>query len=139
MKKNDNKKLCWNCDGCVSLHLTECPYCQADLSRSEEEMKRGGAPREEAIPPPPYAGQYLAKEVDAVHREQEETPEEPSNKRELVAFLLLLPGIAFLLFGAILLLFSKEGHLTLEWKESFSYFYFLGAVPLLFFGWRILR
>ncbi|MCH9611122.1 MAG: hypothetical protein S4CHLAM81_15040 [Chlamydiales bacterium] len=72
---------------------------------------------------------------------EEEVKEEaaPTSSREMVALLLLLPGIVFFLFGMLLLLFAKEGMLTLHWKQSLAFFYFLASLPLLYLGWRATR
>ena len=72
-------------------------------------------------------------------KEEMQAPVEKDNKKELVALLLLIPGVAFFLFALLILFFSKEGVLTLQWKESFAYFYFIGALPLIILGIRALR
>lgn len=71
--------------------------------------------------------------------ETEEKEELPSGKKEMIALVLLLPGIVFFLFGLLLLLFSKEGSLTLHWSQNLAYFYFLGAIPLVLLGWRSIK
>jgi hypothetical protein len=155
VKRNEPKKLCWNCDGNVSLQLTHCPYCNVDLTSTEKNQKedyssfKRKAPLEQEkrgvkIPKPPYAS--LASSEQGVSEEEwqkslekvekEQTSE--SGKKEMIALLLLLPGVVFLLFGVLLMLFSQNGVLTLKWNESFAYFYFMGALPLLFLGWRLL-
>lgn len=167
MNKKNDKKLCWNCDGSVSLQIDHCPYCGVDLtrenaiqetpsfSRKQDPVSEQGpylghpfqrAYQEESIPPPPYANfensaeEWVPKvQEEAPPQEQEEAAPETSNKNDMIAFLLLLPGIVFFLFGLVLLFFSDDGVLTLEWNQSFAYFYFLGALPLLILGWRALR
>lgn len=104
---------------------------------------------DERIPPSPYANSTQKPVTDEEWKqamESEETPpdefEEPSSsshKGEMIALLLLLPGVVFFLFGLVLLLFSHNGVLTLQWNQSFAYFYFLGALPLLILGWKSLR
>ena len=70
--------------------------------------------------------------------QESEVDEEKSGKREMIVFLLLLPGVVFFLFGLVLLLFSDEGALTLTWSQNLAIFYFLGSLPLIFLGWRAL-
>lgn len=161
MSKKNDKRLCWNCDGSVSLHLNQCPYCGVDLSRpveQEEEnpFKNFSSPFQspfssESIPKPPYGNAYnqdlsvseeewknaLGDEAESSQSEEDEV--DATTKREMIALLLLLPGVVFLLFGLALILFSSEGVMTLKWNQNFAYFYFLGAVPLLLLGWRALR
>ena len=172
MKKKNEKKLCWNCDGSVSLHLTHCPYCGVDLGGKQPESEEVqfvspfkqqsyesdlpfAQPQKEA---PSSFSQYQEEETKnpvkdfAVSKEEwQESLEMPTKtedlskeeashtKKEITAFLLLLPGLVFFLFGALLLFFSKEGKLVLEWNQNFGYLYLLGAVPLLFLGYRSLR
>lgn len=163
MTKKNDKRLCWNCDGSVSLHLAQCPYCGVELSQTPEQGGeknpfrgfvspfQSSAPIDPSVPKPPFASvfsqaisvsedewnQSLGEEAEGPKKEMEELSS--TTKREMIALLLLLPGVVFFLFGLALLLFSSEGVLALEWDQSFAYFYFLGAVPLLFLGWRALR
>ena len=53
--------------------------------------------------------------------------------------LLLLPGSFFLFFGMILLFFSNDGTLSLEWNAHYWFFYLLLAAPLIYYGWRTLN
>ncbi|MCH9608570.1 MAG: hypothetical protein S4CHLAM45_11480 [Chlamydiales bacterium] len=141
MKKNE-KRLCWNCDGDVSLHLNDCPFCGVSLSQPEEKKQpyNGlGDPFQKA-PAAPYQQENnlsVSKEEweHALNEEEEQTPK-TSARHEVIALLLLLPGIVFCLFGLLLLLFSDDGTLTLHWNQNLAYFYFLGAVPLIYLGWR---
>ncbi len=163
MTKKNDKRLCWNCDGSVSLHLANCPYCGVDLSLTPEKHGdnsnpfqgfaspfQNADPLDKSVPTPPYGhafnqdiavsedewNQSLGEEADSPKNEEELST---STKREMVALLLLLPGVVFFLFGLALMLFSSDGILTLEWNQSLAMFYFLGAIPLLFLGWRALR
>lgn len=163
MNKKNDKRLCWNCDGSVPHHLGQCPYCGVDLTHVEKERSdnahfsgfsspyqaaRVDSPAKQSIPTPPFSGAFsqdvteeewnaaLGEEEEVTQKEEELTL---SSRREMIALLLLLPGVVFFLFGLALLLFSSKGVLTLEWNQNFAYFYFLGAVPLLFLGWRALR
>lgn len=160
MTKND-KRLCWNCEGNVSHHISQCPYCGVDLTQptphNESQLFKGFASpfqssQRQDIPQPPYAKvmsqdhSVSEKEWKApLHEKKEEVEEESderttfSTKREMVALLLLLPGVVFFLFGLALILFSNEGILTLQWNQNVAYFYFMGCAPLLYLGWRAFR
>lgn len=107
--------------------------------------------QDEAIPKAPYGSfqnlavsdeewnQALDGEENPVEEETEQETPTSSHKSEMIALMLLLPGVVFFLFGLMLLLFSHDGSLTLEWNQTFAYFYFLGAIPLLILGWKTLR
>lgn len=154
MTKKNDKKLCWNCDGSVSLHLSSCPYCGVDLqieSQLENNNLKMSSNKQE-VPQSPYAHLFekdmnISGEEWKIALEEPEVtvksaePEEMSTatKKEVMALLLLFPGIFFLFFGLILLMFSSNGIVTLTWKHNFAYFYFLGAIPLLLLGWRSWR
>ncbi len=155
MTKKNDKRLCWSCEGNVSHHLSQCPYCGVDLTKPREEnsvFKGYASPFQTApnqeIPQPPYA-RAQTKDFAVTKEEWDRAlnpetpapaPEEPkitaNSRREIFAFLLLLPGIVFFLFGLTLVFFSKGGVLTLQWNQSFAYFYFIGAAPLVYLGWR---
>lgn len=109
--------------------------------------------QESSVPKPPYpssgpsyGGDYAVSR-DEWNRalesesqdEREENGEGSPPRTDMIALLLLIPGVAFLLFGLAIMLFSRDGMLTLQWKQSFSLFYFIGAIPLLTLGWRALR
>lgn len=140
MGQKQDKKLCWNCDGYVHLSLEKCPYCNTDLVENAT-----GAFDQKAFEPPysTTAKELAISEEDwnkALEKGETKKEEEikPTNKEKL-ALILLLPGVVFFFFGLILFFFSKEGTLTLQWRESFAIFYLAGAIPLLFLGWRALR
>ncbi len=153
MTKKNEKRLCWNCDGSVSQHLEQCPYCGVDVTQIPENPPFASpfqaSPQIGSTPKPPYNNSQnfdvsrdewnRAIEEGAPGEEEEEELISHSSRKEMIALLLLLPGIVFFLFGLVLMLFASEGKLTLQWNQSFAYFYFLGAVPLLLLGWRALR
>ena len=162
MTKKNEKKICWNCDGEISSHLERCPYCGVDITNPAppngcapykgEEM---GSPFQQAPqnneedpfhfhprPAPLGEGSIAVSDEEWDDSLEEETEKEeisPRSKREVIALLLLLPGVVFLLFGLLLLFFSKEGTLTLHWKQSLAFFYFLASLPLIYLGWRATR
>ncbi len=161
MAKKNEKKMCWNCDGYFTQHAEHCPYCGVDASKKIEEenpFSRSRPPDsfkmdafDENYPAPPYAGVKSFSVSDnewnqALENQEKEEPEEDemdalakANKNEMIALLLLLPGIVFLLFALALFFFSHEGVLTLQWNQNFAYFYFIGAIPLIILGWKSLR
>lgn len=162
MNKKNDKRLCWNCDGEVAHHLLQCPFCGADVTRpkpTEEDQRFHGfaspfqsASNQDIIPQPPYfrtSPQDLAVTDDewnnVLNEEKKEgadAKEEDASqttKKEMIALLLLLPGIVFFLFGIAVFFFSQDGVLSLSWHQNVAYYYFAGAVPLVYLGWRALR
>lgn len=168
MSKKTDKRLCWNCDGSLSLHLTQCPYCGVDSSQVPPHVSEKTGEKkafssfstpyqnisnlDSSIPKPPYATEKFYQNANVSEEEWNralgEENEDPRDEEEgvatfakwdMIALLLLLPGVVLFLFGLALFFFSSDGLLTLEWNASFAYFYFLGSVPLLFLGWRALR
>lgn len=150
MNKKNEKRLCWNCEGSVSLHLEQCPYCGVDATQVPENPPFASPfqsyNQDATTPTPPYTPGYPSYDVsqeewnNALEKHEEEKEDTPgAHRREMIALLLLLPGVVFFLFGLVLILFSSDGVLSIEWNQSFAYFYFLGAIPLVILGWRALR
>jgi hypothetical protein len=136
MGKND-KRMCWSCDGHVSFEHATCPYCSADLGTSKATFSS-----EDGVLNPPYPGKEYTISTEewesAFKTESTQEKTEASQKNEMMGLLLLIPGVVFVLFALLLFLFSKDGVLEFSWNESFAYFYFIGALPLLFFGYKSL-
>ena len=129
MKKN--QKLCWNCEGEVDKDAIVCLFCGADLSAQP------------SVPvTPPYRAAALSEEMPEesspkVHAKEAVAPVEntPSSP---VALFFLLPGAIFLLFSLLLVFFSSDGVLTLQWSSRTWYLYFVASLPLFYFGYRLL-
>lgn len=147
------KKLCWNCEGRVTLHEENCPFCGVYLSplgKIGEPENKGNlfAPpyqvedsdsEEQKIPAAPFAMDVAAlKEkvaalpADAQLKTGYLTEE---MKTVILPLILLSAGTVLLLFGIALLLFSQNGVFTLKWDAEHWYIYLLLALPMLFFGW----
>jgi hypothetical protein len=147
MSKPEKKKLCWNCEGNVSRTAENCPYCAVYLNpepaTEEPEVKPLYSPQASAgtIPKAPYSppqgeGAGAQEEAPALKSEH------AANSLFRSIFLpitLLTAGLFSILFAGILLLFSTQGVLTLEWDGELWYLYAIAGTPLLFFGWRFLE
>ena len=141
-------KLCWNCEGRVTLEQENCPYCGVYLSPSSGSEKDNSilppyrlvtTEEEAAIPKSPYSTASDAVENESTQASLEESNEADQINAIIIPMGLLLIGVSFLLFSLILLLFSDRGVLTLSWNADIWYVYLALAVPSLFFGWRALR
>jgi hypothetical protein len=60
-------------------------------------------------------------------------------KRDIFPILFLMMGSVCFLFGMVLLLFSQNGTLTLQWQEKDGFYFLLFAIPLVGFGWMFLQ
>ncbi len=145
------KKLCWQCDGSIPQDCVDnCPYCGVYLLATEDAEKSRWNPsyqssnEDEEAPTPLY---QLQQEKETT----KETSEEASTfffsssellqslKNDLGPILMLMAGSIFFLFGIVLLLFSHNGFLTLQWNAS-NWIYFLGlSVPLIYVGWKLVK
>lgn len=151
MVKRD-KRLCWNCDGTIGVDLNQCPYCgvaieMIDLHENEEPTVSDELTEtDQDLLHYPSSIPTLADNRASHHNlaknnlsDGDAKKADEHEKKELTAFLLILPGATLALFGALLFFFAKDGTLTLAWRGNFAYFYMLGALPLLFLGWRALK
>ena len=105
----------------------QCPYCGVDVTQppeKEESIFKGfaspfqNAPKQD-IPQPPYRQKNKNEDLLVTKEEwnignkndekvtEEEDASLSSAKREMIALLLLLPGVVFFLFGLILVLFPQ--------------------------------
>jgi hypothetical protein len=149
MNKNPKKKLCWNCEGNVSVVEETCPYCGVSIvpASLDNPSTRFSPPynpssvHEGAIPRSPYAPQEdkesgNSEKLPAEVEENEESLEE--FKKVLISVCLLLAGSVFFLFGLALALFSRDGLLILQWNGNLWYIYTGLSLAMLLLGWRAL-
>lgn len=157
MNARPKKKLCWNCEGSVSLKAETCPYCgvsvvglSSDISSDihNPPYRLVNPAQESPIPVSPYA-ENESEESDEGEPAEDEAGSEASaartgdagddSKRVVVVLTLLATGSIFFIFGFALLLFSEEGYLSLHWNAGYWFVYLLLALPMLFFGFRKLN
>lgn len=142
--KTPKKKLCWNCEGRVTLTEEYCPFCGVYLSPST--LPEGADHQQHLAPPyklvedPSENNLDDANDTDKDDQKLEISEEqEESFKNTLLTIFCLLGGVIFFLFGLVLLLFSQQGVFTLQWKASYWIFYLLVSLPLLLIGWNKLK
>lgn len=149
MTGTQKQKICWNCEGRVSLEEENCPYCAVYLGPApgkgdwdmlappyrivdnQDEEGKG------TVPPSPYT-----RETDGKNNEQDEAEAAAvrSEMQKVVYPLILLSGGAMgFLFGFVLLFFSQEGLFTLSWNANYWYVYLGAALPMLAGGWKALK
>jgi len=137
---NLNKKLCWNCEGNVEKEAVQCLYCGVTLTPSYEDEAppyQISSQQSTSIPFPPYNSSETNQEgIQPIHPSLGSTAESHIIS---IPFALLLSGIVLFLFSLILLFFSKDGVLTLKWNAHYWFLYLVIALPLLLFGWKLLK
>lgn len=153
MNARPKKKLCWNCEGNVSLKAETCPYCGVSVVGLSSDIspetpippyKLVNASQEAAIPLAPYAAvdeEASDKEVEEESNEApvEDSTKEDDSKRVILVLALLLAGSLFFIFGFALFLFSDEGYLSLHWNAAYWFVYLLLSLPMLYLGFRFLN
>lgn len=152
------KKLCWNCEGNIAKQIDNCPYCGVYLHADELEENSDWNPsyrpssKTEEIPSPIY---QIQQETDVNDSEEaiEASPKdlkEASNPfswnhlsteltKDVFPILFLMMGSICFLFGVVLMLFSQNGALVLQWQESHALYFLFFSVPLVGFGWWFLQ
>ena len=148
--KTVRKKLCWNCEGSVSLEVENCPYCAVYLSpislnSGDKENNLFSPPynlrnssEEQQIPAPPYSHDKI-EEGTTAHLPLKSMLIEKKQLENLLPLILLLTGMQFFIFGFAMWLFAKNGTFFLQWNASYWFIYFVLGIILLGFGWRILQ
>lgn len=147
MSKPIKTKLCWNCEGNVSRTAENCPYCAVYLSPENEDLKalENEAPKapyklekNKDIPKAPYSSGSDLNDQDTTASREAVVSLAPFQSLFL-PLIFLTTGLIFLFFSLMLLLFSENGKLTLQWDGDFWYIYGILAVPLLILGWYYLH
>lgn len=151
------KKLCWNCEGSISIKETNCPLCGVyiggDVQQSEsrhQELEDDldppyqlSASQDQAIPESPYATKSAVQDLDNTSdQNKEEIDQEKVSgdfKQLIMSLGLLMGGSVFFLFGFALFLFAKQGIFTLQWNAAYWVIYLSIGVILGFWGWRRLQ
>ncbi len=154
MSATPKKRLCWNCDGSLSLAVDQCTYCGASLKEGANPKQ---AKKKQGVDPlaPPYAMLQEAKPAKApqppfeglgkrvVEEEEDVVSEENVNTSDSTtvfsSLLFLLGGSVFFLFGLVLWLFSQNGVFTLNWNGDYWYVYLSSGLALLGLGCKVLK
>lgn len=151
------KKLCWNCEGSVSIKEDNCPLCGvyigADLDRDDskhrdfdEDLEPPYDPslmQDQTIPDSPYVSQNLTQDLDNTTDQSKEPIDQEKVsgdfKQLIMSLGLLMGGSVFFLFGFAVFLFAKHGVFTLQWNATYWIAYLLIGLILGFWGWRRLQ
>lgn len=148
MNKIQKKRLCWNCEGSVSLAEEICPFCGVSIiPASLDGYNQHFSPpykliagNEKGVPVAPYLNenQQTDESPDVNSEDNDHGKSVDGFKRSVLATLFLLSGSVFFLFGLVLVLFSHNGIFTLQWNGALWFIYSGLSLPLLFAGWRMM-
>lgn len=158
MGQIERTKMCQFCEGSIPIEAGDCPYCgQSPIENHEGYVAQKGQtePNLEDRYQPPYvpdkdiklkasSPQTNVNDPFAAHKEEfarneqaEKKPErleKPATKKETLSILLLSIGAQLFAVGLLIVLFSTDGKLTLEWASRYWYVYCLLGLPMIFFG-----
>ena len=137
----EKNRMCPHCEGDVALDLSECPYCGQAMDEPPKEQYRppyespSDLKLRESAPDTNVSDPFAEhKEEFARNSKPAVEPQKVEGKKQTLSILLLTLGGQILAIGLMLLFFSTDGHLTLEWSAKYWYIYCLIAVPLLVLG-----
>lgn len=131
MNPKKNKKLCPHCEGEIDKDALYCLYCGADLGSNLTLTSK------DEIPEPLYRTSQQESFQDSVLRDEQEDQEDQASSN--LSMPIILSGTLLIVFGLFLLIFSDDGYLTLRWDASFWFVYLVIGLPLLAFGWKLLK
>lgn len=162
MEENKPTKLCQFCDGNIAIDATECPFCGRSVLQSVETEEQEETLSHDAIADhyePPYSPNrgYKMREssektnIDDPFAEHKETfvtnekwqqmrNEKHSHlKKDLFPIMCLSLGAQLCALGLLILIFSTDGKLILEWSSKSWLIYAVIGCPLLVIGRWLLR
>lgn len=133
------RKLCWHCEGNITLEEENCPYCGVYTHSAENNTFGSNQDN-------PFAPAYKFPETDLSNSleqtQEEEVPVQSDQLHDWISFLkplfYLLLGSTLGIFGCVLLLFNNNGVFTLQWNADIWYLYLSFSLPLLWLGIRSL-
>jgi hypothetical protein len=144
MKTKKRQKMCYNCEGEIDLDVIVCPFCAADLREEKPEQQipsynPAGTLKNLSTQQSLYPTQSAPKvRQEEVHEEEPQMApvDEEETKNIVVPTILMTLGAQLLLFGFLMLVFSSKGAMILKWDARLWYFYVLGSIPFLIFGYK---
>lgn len=141
-------KLCPFCEGSVALEAEECRYCGSSLMKVGVKV-RAPYQTEESLAglyDPPYSPERSRLGIETVQEEEEEVVEQPAVRavikedaeegNRLGAILLLSLGGQLFTLAWLLLFFSDQGRVSLEWASKYWPVYLGLSVVMLYQGWK---
>jgi len=155
MESNKRYKLCPHCEGRIDINSVSCPFCGRNISERmgyheneydevEEKPYQSSLSVQQTLSslyPPPYQPKVF--DDGEIEEEDDETEEASIEEKETITSKDYLWPALFLTLGAnlfflsiLMLFFSKNGEILLQWNAKYWVFYFLVSLPLFYFGYR---
>ncbi|WP_201456410.1 phage holin family protein [Chlamydia sp. 17-3921] len=146
-KETEMQRTCWKCEGSVSKHVPQCPYCSAFLQ--DPPIASGGfASCHISLSEGSAKGEtedlfaVSSEDWEAVLEDQKnfnQTNEQPKLRYTWLQYwpvITLFLGIGFAAFTLLILFFATDEGLSLTWPKNRAYIYgFFGAV-LIYQGYK---
>lgn len=139
-KEAEVQRTCWKCEGSVSMHMPQCPYCSAFLQ--DPPVASGGfSSCHISFSEGSTKGEtedlfaVSSEDWEAVLSDQQSF-QRPDEKTEMDwkwlqhwPFAALFLGSGLLAFALVILLFGNTEGLVLSWPKNRAYFYgIVGAI-----------
>lgn len=146
-KRADVQQTCWKCEGSVSSHMHQCPYCSAFLQ--DPPVSSGGfsschlsLPKEETRDSHDDLFAVSSEDWEAVLNDQttfRQVDPQPHSDRSWVhcwPVVSLFLGMGLLAFALLILLFASDSGLVLSWSKNRAYIYSLAGSLLVYRGYQ---
>lgn len=144
-KEAESPRICWKCEGSVSPHVPQCPYCSAFLQ--DPPVASGGFsschvtfPKESIKDEPEDLFAVSSEDWEAMLEKQhtfsqpEEQPEAEWSWLQHWHLAACFLGIGLVLFALVILLFATDAGFSLTWPKNRAYFYSLAGLALFYQG-----
>lgn len=144
MKKETERRMCWNCEGYVSIHLTQCPYCRSFLQdpvissnhvtqdfQNDSELFESSHPESHSF----HFNEKQSWEEDPIKDSQEMTPIVEGVVKNLSKIFLFL-SVGIFIFGLSIFLFGSKEGLTLHWGKKWAHLFMLSSLPIVYWSYR---
>lgn len=140
MNKVLKTRLCWNCEGSVSIAEETCPFCGVSVvpASLDPSPLNNFAPPYSIDKSTSLTSPYIVNNEQFSQVQEELEPSIDEFKKTIIATSLLLTGSVFFIFGLALMLFSTDGVFILRWNGTLWFIYSALSLPLLLLGWRSL-
>ncbi|ACZ32721.1 conserved hypothetical protein [Chlamydia pneumoniae LPCoLN] len=146
-KETEMQRTCWKCEGSVSMHVPQCPYCSAFL---QDPPVASGGFSSCHISFSEGASKEEAEDLFAVSSEDweavlgDQNPTQETNKQVIPEWTwlqswplaALFLGIGLLAFAFLILLFSTDSGLVLTWPKNRAYSYGIIGAAVAYRGYR---
>lgn len=150
-KEKEGQRVCWKCEGSVSVHVAQCPYCSAFLQdppasvspfaschmNVQENVTREDGEDLFAVTSENWASVLQNQEKDI--QQEPVTAQDGFVLMNHLPLLSLFLGMGLVCFTLILLLFANDSGLTLHWSRKYIYLYGIPGGLLLYKGYQSLK